>query len=64
MIKHGSLSKTAEKLGVPIATISRQIAELEKSLQINSLTAKNQALNQQWRHKNSMRKWICPLIIC
>ncbi|WLF83346.1 LysR family transcriptional regulator [Moraxella sp. ZY210820] len=34
VIKHGSLSKTAEKLGVPIATISRQIAELEKSLQI------------------------------
>lgn len=34
VIKHGSLSKTAEKLGVPIATISRQISELEKSLQI------------------------------
>lgn len=34
MIKHGSLSKTSEKLGVPIATISRQIAELEKSLHI------------------------------
>ncbi|WP_025247850.1 LysR family transcriptional regulator [Mannheimia varigena] len=34
VIKHGSLSKTSEKLGVPIATISRQIAELEKSLQI------------------------------
>lgn len=34
VIQHGSLSKTAEKLGVPIATISRQIAELEKSLQI------------------------------
>lgn len=32
IIQTGSLSKTAEKLGVPIATISRQITELEKSL--------------------------------
>lgn len=30
----GSLSKTSERLGVPIATISRQISELEKSLNI------------------------------
>lgn len=30
----GSLSKTSERLGIPIATISRQISELEKSLHI------------------------------
>lgn len=30
----GSLSKTAARLNVPIATISRQISELEKSLNI------------------------------
>lgn len=30
----GSLSKTSERLGIPIATISRQISELEKSLNI------------------------------
>ncbi|WP_416192552.1 LysR family transcriptional regulator [Neisseria sp. CCUG12390] len=30
----GSLSKTSEKSGIPIATISRQISELEKSLNI------------------------------
>lgn len=30
IIQTGSLSKTADKLGVPIATISRQITELEK----------------------------------
>ena len=34
VIKHGSLSKTSDKLNIPIATISRQISELEKSLQI------------------------------
>ncbi|MFA9487677.1 MULTISPECIES: LysR family transcriptional regulator [unclassified Mannheimia] len=32
IIQTGSLSKTAEQTGVPIATISRQIVELEKSL--------------------------------
>lgn len=32
IIQTGSLSKTADKLGVPIAIISRQITELEKSL--------------------------------
>lgn len=32
IIQTGSFSKTADKLGVPIATISRQITELEKSL--------------------------------
>ncbi|MEG9490895.1 LysR family transcriptional regulator [Mannheimia indoligenes] len=32
IVQTGSLSKTSEKLGVPIATISRQIAELERSL--------------------------------
>lgn len=34
VVQDGSLSKTSEKLGVPIATISRQISELEKSLNI------------------------------
>ncbi|WP_019520714.1 LysR family transcriptional regulator [Faucicola boevrei] len=34
VIQHGSLSKASERLSVPIATISRQIAELEKHLQI------------------------------
>lgn len=34
IIRHGSLSKAAEKLNIPIATISRQIAELEKELAV------------------------------
>lgn len=34
IVQHGSLSKAAERTGVPIATISRQIAELEKELNI------------------------------
>lgn len=32
IIQHGSLSKASERTGVPIATISRQISELEKEL--------------------------------
>lgn len=34
IVQTGSLSKASERTGVPIATISRQIAELEKHLQI------------------------------
>ncbi|QIW15721.1 transcriptional regulator [Pasteurellaceae bacterium RH1A] len=34
VVQDGSLSKTAERLSVPIATISRQIVDLEKSLKI------------------------------
>ncbi|WP_165009568.1 LysR family transcriptional regulator [Neisseria yangbaofengii] len=34
VVQDGSLSKTSEKSGVPIATVSRQISELEKSLNI------------------------------
>ncbi|QLB18085.1 LysR family transcriptional regulator [Mannheimia granulomatis] len=34
IIQNGSLSKAAERTGVPIATISRQISELEKELNI------------------------------
>ncbi|MFZ7175186.1 LysR family transcriptional regulator [[Pasteurella] aerogenes] len=34
VVQDGSLSKTSERLNVPIATISRQITELEKSLHI------------------------------
>lgn len=34
IVQTGSLSKASERTGVPIATISRQISELEKSLQI------------------------------
>ncbi|AHG85286.1 Transcriptional regulator, LysR [Bibersteinia trehalosi USDA-ARS-USMARC-190] len=34
VIQHGSLSKASERLNVPIATISRQIADLEKELNI------------------------------
>lgn len=34
VVQDGSLSRASEKLNVPIATISRQIAELEKSLNI------------------------------
>lgn len=34
IVQEGSLSKTSEKLDIPIATISRQISELEKSLNI------------------------------
>ncbi|MDE3975740.1 LysR family transcriptional regulator [Glaesserella parasuis] len=34
VVQDGSLSKVSERLNVPIATISRQITELEKSLNI------------------------------
>ncbi|ATD65269.1 LysR family transcriptional regulator [Neisseria weixii] len=34
VVQEGSLSKTSEKLDVPVATISRQISGLEKSLNI------------------------------
>ena len=34
VVQDGSLSKASERLNVPIATISRQITELEKSLNI------------------------------
>lgn len=34
VVRHGSLSKTSDTLNIPIATISRQIAELEKELGI------------------------------
>lgn len=34
VVQHGSLSKASERLNVPIATISRQISELEKELSI------------------------------
>lgn len=37
VIQHGSFSKAAERTGIAIATISRQIAELEKSLNVQLL---------------------------
>lgn len=32
VVQSGSLSASAEKLGIPMATISRRLSELEKSL--------------------------------
>lgn len=40
VVQDGSLSKASERLNVPIATISRQITELEKSLNIQLVDRK------------------------
>ena len=47
VVQDGSLSKASERLNVPIATISRQITELENRSTFNYLTAKNQALSRR-----------------
>ncbi|MDP0026902.1 LysR family transcriptional regulator [Glaesserella parasuis] len=64
VVQDGSLSKASERLNVPIATISRQITELEKSLNIQLFDRKkNQALNRQWQGKSFMSKCIKTSII-
>ena len=63
VVQDGSLSKASERLNVPIATISRQITELEKSLNIQLFDRKNLALSRQWQDKSFMSKCIKILII-
>ena len=63
VVQDGSLSKASERLNVPIATISRQITELENRSTFNYLTAKNQASSRQWQGKSFMSKCIKTSII-
>ena len=65
VVQDGSLSKASERLNVPIATISRQITELEKSLNIQLFDCKkkNQAFTQQWQDKSFMSKCVKTSII-
>mgnify|MGYP003587118093 CR=1 FL=1 len=63
VVQDGSLSKASERLNVPIATISRQITELEKSLNIQLFDRKNQASSRQWQDKSFMSKCIKTSII-
>ena len=63
VVQNGSLSKASERLNVPIATISRQITELENRSTFNYLTAKNQALSRRWQDKSFMSKCIKTSII-